>query len=226
MYQDKKQNITRKKFVKNVAGTALCCACLPLSVFADPARTSANSNGKNNLAGMTGTDKVHLAAVCGTFCGACPAYLAKHGDDEQKRMRLLKRSSSGQMKAQKTIPAQNWMDGILCDGCLSNGDIAAHCQGCAMKRCAANKQDVTRCSDCTELPCSRITNFINTGLLHRAEYLPNLQKIREMGVEEWVAYEEERWRCPRCGLPMSWYDAECPGCGNPRSDRVFPLPEK
>jgi len=59
--------------------------------------------------------------------------------------------------------------------------------------------------------------------LHRKEYLPNLKKIREMGVQEWAKKEEERWRCPRCGLPMSWYDAECAGCGEARSERLFPL---
>ena len=87
-----------------------------------------------------------------------------------------------------------------------------------------NKQNVTRCSDCEELPCYRITKLINMGgYPHRKEYLPNLKKIREMGVQEWVKYEEKRWRCPQCGLPMSWYDAECAGCGEPRSERLFPL---
>jgi hypothetical protein len=62
--------------------------------------------------------------------------------------------------------------------------------------------------------------------LHRKEYLPNLKKIREMGVWEWIKYEEERWLCPRCGLPISWYDAECTGCGEPRSERLYPLTEK
>jgi len=172
---------------------------------------------------MTGTGEEHLAAVCGTYCGACPAYIAKHSDDEQIKKRLQKRSSSGPVKRMKSIPDPAWMDGILCDGCLSDGEIAAHCQSCPMKECATNKLHVTRCSDCKELPCNPITNFINTGLLHRAEYLPNLEKIREMGVQEWVKYKEERWRCPQCGLPMSWYDTECVRCGEPRSERLFSL---
>lgn len=206
---DNTKDITRRKFVKTIAGTAACGACLPFGVLEDPARTSEN--------------KVYLAAVCGTYCGACPAYIAKHSSEEQIRMRMQKRSLSGPVKALKGIPDPAWMDGILCDGCLSDGEIAAHCQSCAMKKCAANKQNVTRCSDCQELPCTRITNFIDTGLLHRAEYLPNLEKIREIGVQEWVKYEEERWLCPSCGLPMSWYDAECGRCGEPRSGRLFPL---
>jgi len=69
-------------------------------------------------------------------------------------------------------------------------------------------------------------NMINTGLLHRAEYLPNLEKIREMGVQEWVKYEEERWRCHWCSMPMSWYDTECAGCREPRSEQLFPLTNK
>jgi len=59
--------------------------------------------------------------------------------------------------------------------------------------------------------------------LHRKEYLPNLKKIREMGVQEWVKKEEERWRCPQCGLPMSWYDPVCSNCGAKRSERLFSL---
>jgi hypothetical protein len=69
-----------------------------------------------------------------------------------------------------------------------------------------------------------VTSLINMGgYPHRNEYLPNLAKIREMGVQEWIKYEEERWRCPKCRLPMSWYDAECAGCGEPRSEDLFPI---
>ena len=208
--------ITRRKFVKGIAGTTVCYACFSFDYL-----TASEEEGKNLIDDSKG--KEHLAAVCGTYCGACPAYIAKHSEDEQIKMRLQKRVSPGPIKGLKTIPDPGWMDGILCDGCLSGGQIALHCQRCAMKVCAANKQDVTRCSDCKELPCYRIMNMINTGLLHRAEYLPNLEKIREMGVQEWAKYEEERWQCPRCGLPMSWYDTECIGCGEPRSGQLFPL---
>jgi hypothetical protein len=214
MVNAKKECTTRRKFCKRLAGVAFTGAFVGLETMAIP-----NPKSKGEAAG----NGEHLAAVCGTYCGACPAYIAKHSEDKQIKMKLQKGFSSAPKKALKTIPDPSWMDGILCDGCLSGGEIAFHCQNCSMKVCAANKQNVTRCSDCEELPCYRITNMINTGLLHRAEYLPNLEKIREMGVQEWVKYEEERWRCPQCGLPMSWYDAECSGCGEPRSERLFSL---
>jgi hypothetical protein len=207
------EKITRRKFVKGVAGAIVCCACFPLDFLA----AAEEGKIKDSKA------KVHLAAACGTYCGACQAYLAKQGDKEQNKMRLQKRST----KTMKGVPPSNWMDGLLCDGCLSGGRLAPHCQMCDIRLHALNTQNNSRCSDCEELPCYRIKNLIDMGrYLHREEYLPNLKKIREMGVQEWVKYEEERWRCPRCSLTMSWYDAECAGCGEPRSERLFSLPAK
>ena len=154
---------------------------------------------------VSDSGREHLAAACGTYCGACLSYMAKHSEDEQ---------------VQRPNP---WGD---CDGCLSGGALAGHCQTSEIRLCAASRQNVTRCSDCQELPCYRITNLINFGNYpHRQEYLPNLALIQEMGVQEWVRYEEERWRCPQCGLPMSWYDTECARCGEPRSEDLFPVTE-
>jgi hypothetical protein len=202
-------------FCRKLAGVAFTGALIDLETMA-----IANPKSKGETAGSG----EHLAGACGIYCGACPAYLAKHGEDAQIKMRLEKRSSSGSMKALKGIPPSNWMDGLLCDGCLSGGVLAAHCQRCNIRLCALNKQNNSRCSDCEELPCYRITNLINMGnYLHRKEYLPNLKKIREMGVQEWVKKEEERWRCPQCRLPLSWYDAACPSCGAARSEQVFSL---
>jgi hypothetical protein len=217
MALDNNGKITRRKFVKGVAGATICCACFPLDCLA--------ASGEDNMKDLKG--KEHLAAACGTYCGACPAYLAKHGSDEQKKLMRQERSSSGPEKPRKGIPPSNWMDGLECDGCLSGGKLAVHCQRCSIRLCALKTQENSRCSECKDLPCHRITNLINMGnYFHRDEYLPNLKKMREMGVEEWIKYEEERWLCPECGLPMRWYDEECIRCGEPRSNRVFPLTEK
>jgi len=214
MDSDHGRKITRRKFAKGAAGAAVCCACFSLDGLAASGEKS-EQDGKG---------KEHLAAACGTWCGACPAYLAKHGEDQQTKTKPRDKVLPEPVKAGKGIPDPNWMKGLLCDGCLSGGVLAAHCQNCAIRKCALNKQKDARCTDCGELPCYRITNLINMGgYLHRKEYLPNLQKIREMGAQEWAKYEEKRWRCPQCGLPMRWYDAECAGCGAQRSGRVFPL---
>jgi hypothetical protein len=169
--------------------------------------------------------RVHLAAACGTYCGACPAYIAKHCEDDRIRMKRRERSSSEATNELKTIPDPSWMDGLRCDGCLSGGELPPHCRDCSIRVCAANKLNDARCTECDELPCYRIADLIAVGFLHRGEYLPNLAKMREMGVQKWIEYEEERWRCPQCGLPMSWYDAKCARCGEARSGRLFPLTE-
>jgi hypothetical protein len=210
MVYPKKECTTRRIFCKRLAGVAVTGAFVGLETMASPNPISKEVTLKNGE---------HLAAACGTYCGACPAYLAKHGEKEHQD-----RSPSGLATAQKGIPPANWMNGLECDGCLSGGKLAGHCQRCNIRLCALDKQDNARCSDCEELPCYRITNLINMGnYLHRDEYLPNLKKIREMGVREWAQYEGERWRCPQCSLPMRWYDAECARCGAERSERVFSL---
>jgi hypothetical protein len=215
MANENKECTSRRKFCKRLAGVAVTGAFVGLETMA-----SQDPKSKGEAAG----NGEHLAAACGIYCGVCPAYLAKHGKEEHIKKIQQKRSSSGSTRALKGIPPSNWMDGLLCDGCLSGGKLAAHCQSCNIRLCALKKQNNSRCSDCGELPCYRITSLVNMGnYLHRKEYVPNLKKIHEMGVKEWVIYEEERWRCPKCGLPVSWYDAECVGCGAKRSERLFSL---
>lgn len=211
----KKKDLTRRGFVKGVAGAAFACAWLPLEGLAASPKTSVQNTGSGGEVQENDTGKEHLVAVCGTYCGACFAYIAKNSEDEETKNRLKKEFSSGQMKLN--------MEKFGCDGCLSDGKTAAHCQACTMRKCAEKKQDVTRCSDCPDFPCSLITNFNNDGRLHHAELLGNLRQIRDIGVQKWVKNEEERWCCPQCHLPMSWYDSECARCGTPRSKRLFPL---
>jgi hypothetical protein len=108
----KKNITTRRKFIKGVIGAAVCsCAGFSLDCLARSQKAKINDD----------MGKEHLASACGTFCGACPAYIAKHSDDEEIKMRLQKRLSSGPSKALMGIPDPAWMDGLLCNGCLSGG---------------------------------------------------------------------------------------------------------
>ena len=201
----KQENMTRRTFVKGVAGVAVGCACLQLDCLV----TSASE--PDNIT----KDKENLVAVCGLYCGACPMYLATQSNDEEKLKAMLKQFSNG--------PAKLKTEDILCDGCIGNGRIASFCRDCAMRKCPDDKQDVTRCSDCQDFPCSRITDFNNDGMPHHAEVLNNIRKIKEMGIKQWAKYDEERWRCPKCKSPMAWYDSKCSKCGEPRSDKLFIL---
>jgi len=211
----KKEITSRRRFVKEFAGAAICGAWFGLDAAATPVWVPGQNAGEDKVFRGKVTFKENLVAVCGLNCGACPMYLATQSNDEKKQQALLKQFSSGPMKLT--------MEDLLCDGCLGNGRVASFCRTCAIRTCPSDKSDVTRCSDCPDFSCSRITDFNNDGMLHHAEVLDNLSRIREMGIHEWAKYDEERWRCTQCRLPMSWYDSKCSACGAARSERLFPL---
>jgi hypothetical protein len=142
-------------------------------------------------------------------------YIATQSKDKEKLDALVKQFSAGPMKLEK--------EDILCDGCIANGRVASFCRECAMRKCAQDKEGVTRCSDCKDEPCEKVTKFNNDGMPHHGEVLKNLDGIKKMGIEKWAKSEKERWSCPKCGLPVAWYDSKCSGCGAPRSDKLFTL---
>ena len=185
--------ITRREFVAGVA----CCAAVAGKLAGQEADVSKNEN---------------LVAPCGLYCGACSMYLATQENNEQ---RLAYGFGAGPMKLS--------LENLRCDGCLGGGRLPGHAQRCAIKECAAVKSKTLRCSDCTEFPCGRITDFNNSGMLHHAEVLSNLRQLRATGIKEWVKREEERWQCPECRTAFSFYEPECSKCKAPRPDKLFPL---
>ncbi len=203
-------NITRRKFVKVAAGTALFCSYYPLNSLA----VSSKAAGKENLVG-----------ACGIYCGICPSYINKQGEDKQIKMRLEK-GSSGLVRSDLKWFV-DFMNKQRCDGCLSGGKLAGHCQNCDIRLCALKKEKTARCTDCKELPCDQFTKLVNMGNYeHRKEYQANLIKLKKMTAKELAEQEEKRWSCPKCGQPVSWYDTECVVCGAPRAGHLFPVPEK
>ena len=215
MATKKRERTTRRKFVQEAAGAAVAGALISVpcigSAFAITSQ-EASAPGSNKTAEGSGE---RLVAPCGLYCGACPMYLASQEKDDQKLKALMQQFSAGKMQLKQ--------EDLVCDGCIANGRVASFCRRCAIRSCAAGKTNVTRCSDCQDFPCARITNFNNDGMLHHSEVLDNLKHIRETGMKEWAKHEEDRWRCPQCKTPLSWYDKACPKCGAKRSERLFPL---
>jgi hypothetical protein len=201
-----KKGITRRDFVIGVTAATVGCACLKLDCFSAHAMESKQGAEQKNE---------NLVAPCGLYCGACPMYIATQSNDKAKLDAMLKQFSAGPMKLK--------MEDIVCDGCIGKGRVASFCRDCAMRKCALGKEGVTRCSDCKEEPCDKVTKFNNDGMTHHGEVLKNLDGIKKMGIEKWAKSEKERWSCPKCGLPIAWYDSKCSGCGAARSDKLFTL---
>lgn len=154
-----------------------------------------------------------LVAVCGLYCGACRLYRAWH-DDRKETLEEIRSARKLSLEA------------LHCDGCLSQGNLGPHCPECEIRFCAEEKPGVTRCSDCPDFPCNIITAFNNDGVRHHAEALENVRRQREVGIEEWLEEQYERWRCMFCGVSLDWYDRTCYRCGAQQPDQLPSVPGK
>ena len=210
MATEKREHTSRRQFVQGIAGALVCAPCIGRAI-AFSAQNEAATGAQKAAEGA----RELLVAPCGLYCGACPMYLASQDKDEQKMKALMQQFSGGKMQFKP--------EDLICDGCIARGRVASFCRKCAIRACAEGKPNVTRCSDCPDFPCARITNFNNDGMQHHSEVLSNLRQIQKMGIKEWTKYEEGLWRCPQCRTSLSWYDKACPKCGAKRSDRLFPL---
>ena len=136
--------------------------------------------------------------ICGIYCGTCPRYLAHRLNDTEEMEKIHHETG---------VP----VDQIRCDGCLS--DVrAAPCQDCDIRDCAVSR-GITHCAQCAEFPCQLITDFNNDIFAHHSEVLENIQRQRDIGIDEWLEEQRQRWRCPGCGRESDWYATECIQCG-------------
>lgn len=102
-----------------------------------------------------------------------------------------------------------------CAGCLAvNGRKQGHCEVCSIKLCAERTSGATFCFDCARYPCRRLRQL---DLRYRTRYgmsmLENLDRIREMGLDGFMALENTRWVCPSCGGTICVHDRRCYACG-------------
>lgn len=126
---------------------------------------------------------VVLIAPCGMNCGLCSGYL----------------------RAKKQCP-----------GC--RGDDASkpnYCVACRIKNCEQlSGGDLSFCGDCETFPCKRLKQLDKR---YQAKYsmsmLENLQTIREIGLDEFVAREKTRWTCLECGGLICVHKVHCLACG-------------
>ena len=131
--------------------------------------------------------KEELIAPCGMDCGLCVSYLAKE----------TQLSSKGFKKR-------------YCDGCLPRGK---HCLFMRDSCELLGKGKVRFCFECGSYPCRRLKSLDER---YRANYhmsmTDNLEMIREHGVESFLAKEEEKWKCPKCGGTICCHNGLCLVC--------------
>ena len=128
-----------------------------------------------------------MIAPCGMNCGLCLAHLRRKN---------------------------------RCLGC--NGDDAhkaKHCTVCRIKNCDGIKAgEGDFCFQCARFPCARLRQLDKR---YRAKYgmsmIENLERLRALGMEGFIALEKRRWKCAECGGVICVHREQCIYCGHVRS---------
>jgi len=130
-----------------------------------------------------------LIAPCGMNCGICLAFLR---------------------------------DKNRCSGCREESiHKPGHCKKCVIKNCdLLAKTDSNFCYDCEKYPCRRLKQLDER---YRRKYnmsmIENLELIRDIGLDRFVAKENKRWTCPGCGAILCVHRNFCLNCKALRSEQ-------
>ncbi len=128
--------------------------------------------------------KAELIAPCGMNCGLCVAYV---------------RDKNG------------------CPGCPAGDEgKSKSCVTCTIRNCEMLRSSESGfCIDCARFPCPRLKRLdVRYRTKYRMSMLENLQVIHNVGIEEFVESERERWACPECGGLQCVHVPECVYCGH------------
>lgn len=109
-----------------------------------------------------------------------------------------------------------------CLGC--HGDDVnepKHCVVCRIKHCAETESEVREqrfCFQCARFPCARLRQMDKR---YRTKYgvsmTENQKCIQELGLDEFVMREKDRWKCPQCGGVICVHRKDCISCGHARN---------
>ncbi|MFO8018201.1 MAG: DUF3795 domain-containing protein [Promethearchaeia archaeon] len=135
---------------------------------------------------MSKYEGLDWVSYCGIYCGACPAF---------HRGR--------------------------CKGCRSTENKTERKGSCGYGiRSCCEKKRLDYCGQCKDFPCSKINKLIKSQK-GRKEYdyrhnIPaNFRMINKKGLDGWLQYQKEKWRCKKCGGSGVFYNFICWDCKKP-----------
>jgi len=143
---------------------------------------------------------IALVGRCGLYCGACGIYRAyKDGG-------ILLEQTAQHFGIKPEV--------VRCEGCQV---LTPQCWGsdCQIVQCLVAKR-LDFCNQCEEYAaggCEKFAELAQRYARRGVDLRANLGMIAAGQVEEWLAEQEERWRCPTCARPVSCYEDECHWCG-------------
>jgi hypothetical protein len=129
-----------------------------------------------------------VISVCGLNCAKCDIYEAGHGNEKVRNeiLEWFKKERNETLK-----PKQ-----ITCEGC--RGPLNAHWSSdCKMLLCSKNKE-IDYCFQCEDFPCSIVNKFASDGTSHHKRTIENAKKMKEMGLDAWIAEQKRKEQCLFC----------------------------
>jgi len=139
-----------------------------------------------------------LVAACGIYCGACGIYLATQENDNEKML-------------QYAVVLNQTFEETFCDGCGAKSK-SLHCfKKCTFINCK-RKNGVDFCIECEKFPCMSLNEF-KLKMPHRIEIIESQNRMKEIGIENWLYEMQDYFSCPRCKTINSAYHLNCRNCG-------------
>jgi hypothetical protein len=149
-------------------------------------------------------------SFCGLYCGACEILIAyRNGRDRG----VPARWEDLPAPLRDNIPRAE----VKCHGCRTD-TVFEGCRGCRIRSCARSK-GVPACPACSEFPCEMVhalrerIPLARNRLPHTMTIFGDIDIATRDGVKAWLEYQRQRWTCPRCGTPFTWYQECCRKCG-------------
>jgi len=105
--------------------------------------------------------------------------------------------------------------GIYCGACPDDDKECLGCKSentrepeCEFRVCNIQK-GLNNCSECSRFPCGKVIEMSKSEWPHHKTALPNLERIKEVGIELWLKEQDSENRCASCGQRIFWYRKCC-----------------
>lgn len=106
--------------------------------------------------------------------------------------------------------------GLSCQGCGQETERKS-CQNCTIYKCVKKTRF---CFECQNFPCLRLKRLDQR---YRSKYhmsmLDNLHDIQKNGLAQFIAQQNKKYRCERCGRLKTVHQQQCLYCGTTQTSR-------
>ena len=138
----------------------------------------------NNIMDTENLNILPELAPCGVYCGACPSY------------------------------------GKSCFGCPSEKSQKRKSKwSCNLRTCCYTVKNKNYCFECGQFPCEAFRKKLldshmgDSRFKYRHEVIENFKKLAELGIEQFIEYQNTKWLCSSCNGRIQWYYYKCNQCG-------------